>query len=242
MNYRWIDQINMIGESLDMGDSPSILLKLKSIDSDFFNKWKITNITSEHYPDKVSFGINKNGFDSKIEIYESDSSNGKFDITILDPKNQILIKKSGIFVEDVTRTIDSILNKKQNPIQEYKKGELKAISDQSRANLSNDTKSTSVNYDDNIDDFEESRKDKSKQKKPVGTNTGSIDSIAKAAGSGMSSLRGHPSKMSDFVKHMRDQIPDFDKLVRTSPRFSRMVRQVSPQAERDLKRITNDTD
>ncbi len=245
MIYKWTEKISKICEELSPHSlSASIKNKIRSIDADFFSKYNVKDVSESHAPEKVSFVIDTDKLKLQVEITESDENVDKYNLKVTDVGNGALNEKIGIFLEDSIRILNTMINTKSNAMNEYEKGDLKAISDKSRANLSNDTKMSSPAYDDGeIEDLSptENKSKTSSNNKPIGTNSNVVDAAARTVGSGMSSLRGEPKKMSDFIKHMRAQIPDFDELVRTNPRFIQGVRKIDPNAERDLKKITNDT-
>lgn len=238
MNNKWMEEIYALCESLDMGDSTSVLLKIRKSDPEFFKKWGISEINSINCPDKISFKTNKNS----VIIVESEDEVGKYDIHVKDKTTNKVDSKKGVFPEDITRILETNFPK---PINEYERGELKAISDKSRANLSSSSPSSndsSFDISDDGDEFDSLReKRKSEPKKSVGTNSDTVDSVARTVGTGIKSLRGSPGRMNDFIKHMREEIPDFDKLALKNPRFIRSLRSIDQRAENDLKRVMNST-
>ena len=112
-------------------------------------------------------------------------------------------------------------------LKEYESGELKSISKKSNSNIStNSTTGKSV----------VSKKPKSS--KPIGTNTSVIDSAAKAIGTTANVLYKDPKKMSDYMDHMRAEIPDLDKLIQKTPRFINTVKKISPNAANILMKMS----
>jgi len=132
-------------------------------------------------------------------------------------------------------------------LNEYEKGDLQAISSKSNKNISStDTSASAATMSDDpidpmSDESEPMESTDAKKMEPIGTNTKAIDAAARTIGSRTKSILGSPKKISDFVKHMRAQIPDLDTLIQKNPRFIQGVRKVSPDAARALSKISKDT-
>lgn len=118
-------------------------------------------------------------------------------------------------------------------LREYESGELKSISKKSNSNIS-----TNSTTDKNVAD---KKPKKPNNTKPIGTNTTVIDSAAKAIGTTANVLYKDPKKMSDYMDHMRAEIPDLDKLIQKTPRFINTVKKISPNAANILMKMSKPT-